>query len=500
MYLSRGLLAAVSLPAVLCSSFNPLHHSGGSSPYFDAPSQDGISIDTPAGCVVDQAAYILRHGSRYPEPGSFTGWQQLFAKFQNSTYTAKGPLAFIPSWVPPVDDIPHEPLFLSSTGALEAFALGVDLRKRYQLTKGGDNITIWSAGQQRVVDTSTYFARGYLSQGNYLTETSANRATIIALPDSVNFTFANSLTPSTGCPLYPTGDTGSATSTAFRASYQNTIAKRLNKFLDGLVLNATDIGVMQDLCGFQDEIDGDTRFCDVFEGEWYLPNAQRNNQWLDYEYALDLNYYYGSGPGNPFSATNGFPWVKAISDLFVLGPGKTVPGGNIIPPPLIMGFTHDNNLPPVISALGLWNTSSTRGVYPLSKKAPNPARKFRSSYLVAFRGYVALERLACATGHDASAPQSVHHVAGAPPPKVSTSSFVRVRVDRAPVAIPGCTSGPGSTCPLKQFTEYVDTTRAKAAGDFVQRCGLQGVKNATGVASFLTVLPSDSQEILVGLD
>ncbi|KAJ6531348.1 phosphoglycerate mutase-like protein [Mycena capillaripes] len=507
MYLAHILLVALSIPAVFCVLFDPLQHSGPASPYFDAPSQDGISSDTPIGCGVDQAAYILRHGSRYPEPGSFTGWQNLFVKFQNTSYTAKGPLAFIPSWVPPVDDIPHEPLFLSSTGALEAFSLGVDLRKRYKFTKGGENITIWyfvfvfvfwtslqwyiiprSAAQQRVLDTSTFFARGYLSQGNYLTTPSSNRGTIISLADSVNFTFANSLTPSTGCPAYATGDTGSASSNAFRATYQNKIATRLNKFLDGLTLNATDIGVMQDLCGFQAEVNADTRFCDVFE----------DSEWLDYEYAHDLNYYYGSGPGNPFSATVGFPWVKAVSDLFALGPGETTPGGNITPPALIMGFTHDNNLPPVISALGLWNTSRTPGVYPLSLTTPNPLHQFRASYVVAFRGYVALERLSCSVTHDT---EKTVHVAGAPPPtNVPTSKYVRVRADRAPIAIPGCTSGPGSTCPLAQFTTYIDTKRAEAAGDFVQRCGLKNVANATGEASFLTVAPPDIQEILVGLN
>lgn len=127
-----------------------------------------------------------------------------------------------------------------------------------------------SASQQRVSDTATFFTRGYLSQGNYLTAPSSNRGTIISLPDSVNFTFANSLTPSSGCPAYSTGDTGSASSNVFRATYQNAIAKRLNKFLDGLTLNATDIGVMQDLCGFQAEVDGDTRFCNVFEGAFDL--------------------------------------------------------------------------------------------------------------------------------------------------------------------------------------------------------------------------------------
>lgn len=332
--ISIVLLLSVFAGIVSGSAFDPLQHSGPASPYFDAPSQDGIPVSTPDGCQVDQAAYILRHGSRYPEPGSFTGWQALFAKFQNNTFTASGPLSFIKSWVPPIDDIPHEPLFLTSTGAGEAFSLGVQLRKKYGFTKGGDNMTVWSAGQQRCVDTATYFLRGYLSQGNYLDSPSNNRGHVIVLPDSVNFTFANSLTPSAACSSYSSGDKGGATSSAYRATYQNGIAMRLNKDLRGLTLNATDIGVMQDLCGFLDEVNGDTRFCPVFE----------ESEWLNYEYAHDLNYYYGSGPGNPFSATTGYPWVKAVTDIFKQGPTQTSSANTFQPPNLIMGFTVNTTL------------------------------------------------------------------------------------------------------------------------------------------------------------
>lgn len=46
-----------------------------------------------------------------------------------------------------------------------------------------------------------------------------------------------------------------------------------------------------------------------------------------------------SGPGNPFSATTGIPWVKAVTDLFAAGPGAAPNGGNLVPPPLVMGFS-----------------------------------------------------------------------------------------------------------------------------------------------------------------
>lgn len=61
--LVRLALCVVLAVGAVTSAFDPLQHSGAASPYFDAPSQDGIPSATPANCQVDQAAYILRHGS-----------------------------------------------------------------------------------------------------------------------------------------------------------------------------------------------------------------------------------------------------------------------------------------------------------------------------------------------------------------------------------------------------------------------------------------------------
>lgn len=147
--------------AINFTNFKPLEHTGPAAPYFDAPSRFNISNTPPMGCIVDQAAYIIRHGAsvhlplfslnnitnsknrRFPEPGSFVGWQDLFNKMQNATYNATGDLNFIPSWVPPVDDVPHEPLFLTDHGAADAFHLGMELRGRYNFTPGGGNLTVW---------------------------------------------------------------------------------------------------------------------------------------------------------------------------------------------------------------------------------------------------------------------------------------------------------------------------------------------------------------------
>jgi hypothetical protein len=38
------------------------------------PDVFGITSDIPDGCYVDQAAYVSRHGSRYPDTGAHNGW------------------------------------------------------------------------------------------------------------------------------------------------------------------------------------------------------------------------------------------------------------------------------------------------------------------------------------------------------------------------------------------------------------------------------------------
>lgn len=63
--------------------------------------------------------------------------------------------------------------------------------------------------------------------------------------------------------------------------------------------------------------------------------------------------------------------------------------------------------------------------------------------------------------------------------------------------VPGCTSGPGSSCPLASFSKYINGPRAAAAGDFVKVCGLQNVSNATGEVDFFTQVPSTNAQSTV---
>lgn len=44
------------------------------------PNVNNESNDTPDGCTVEQVAYVVRHGSRYPDTGAYNEWVALHTK------------------------------------------------------------------------------------------------------------------------------------------------------------------------------------------------------------------------------------------------------------------------------------------------------------------------------------------------------------------------------------------------------------------------------------
>ncbi|KAJ9259854.1 hypothetical protein DTO195F2_4731 [Paecilomyces variotii] len=100
-------------------AFDVLHHLGGNSPWFASPNVNNVSPQVPDGCTVDQAVYIVRHGSRYPDPSAYQQWLALYDKIQSSQYNASGALAFLPDWTPVLRHPDQELSQVSITGYKE---------------------------------------------------------------------------------------------------------------------------------------------------------------------------------------------------------------------------------------------------------------------------------------------------------------------------------------------------------------------------------------------
>ncbi|KAK2731179.1 hypothetical protein FQN55_004904 [Onygenales sp. PD_40] len=465
--------------AGIIRDFDPLEHLGANSPWFAGPNVNHISSDIPAGCTVDQAAYIVRHGSRYPDAGAYEQWTELHEKIQSARFRARGSLKFIPDWDPVLSHPEQQIAQLSVTGYKELYDMGTTLRHRYP-TFYTDNTPyfLWSNEFQRTIDSARLFARGYL--GPNATTYGTVHAVNSTSPDSVG----NSLATSDLCPNFADASGGDFAK-KWDSIYLPPITKRLNRLLVGnLTLTDEDTSKFMYLCGFETQITGQrSPWCDVFS----------EREVMQYEYRQDLRYYYGTGPGAGKNMTVMYPVLQAVVGLLEDGPGmaaaKTpcedgdVDGGNECTtplPPLIVAFTHDNQINELVSITGVFDE-----LEPLSPKRMGRNSIYSSSRVNPMRGTVAFERLNCSS---------------------STSSEpinIRIRLNDAVYPLPTCHSGPGHSCPLTKYAAYVrEKVRSEEVyGSFAAVCGLSesyGDGNGDGAATFFTDLTLGiSREIAV---
>ena len=118
---------------------------------------------------------------------------------------------------------------------------------------------------------------------------------------------------------------------------------------------------------------------------------------------------------------------------------------------------HDGDIMPMLAALDL---------FPLGFDLPIThrlePRSWRTSQIVPMGGRTVFEVLSCPMLSD-------NHIEVQP--ESQTGLFVRIIVNDGIVALPGCESGPGSSCPLAEFLAHVER-RGEEAGDFRKMCGL----------------------------
>ena len=104
----------------------------------------------------------------------------------------------------------------------------------------------------------------------------------------------------------------------------------------------------------------------------------------------------------------------------------------------------------------------------------NHRRAWRTSEILPFLGHVGIERLECSSAFVNSTEED-----NGAESLLDVGSFARVLVNGAPIPIPDCQDGPGDSCSLAGFTEYIQA-RAGLYGDFVGACGInETVTNRT---------------------
>ncbi|TKA81563.1 hypothetical protein B0A55_03011 [Friedmanniomyces simplex] len=423
------------------AQFNPLHHLGGNSPYFPGPNVFGISPDPPPGCTVDQAAFTSRHGSRYPDPSAYYQWTNLSAKIHAQSFsTNASEFDFLQSWQPVLRDPAPEISELSLGGYKELYDMGIDYRWNYpDFYKENTPYVLWANRYQdsvfRVVDSARLFARGYLGPNATVD------GSVYVLNNTDPRSIANSLAPSDLCANYD-DDSGGANATTWADIYVPPIVSRVNSLLSGLQFNSSDVTQFPVLCGFETQITGRrSPWCDTLTQQ----------EILQYEYAQDIRYWYGTGLGTQLEKNLMLPFLTALIQRFIDGPNatyNTTTSNTTTPPfhpnPLIATFTNDGQINQLAAAIGVFDAQ------PQLPATHIPAnRTYKSSHFVPMRGTIGFERLNC--GY-----QGLH---------------MRIKLDDQVYPVPACQQGPGRSCPLEQYRGIV-AGKSAAAGDFEVECGI----------------------------
>ncbi|KAH8682989.1 histidine phosphatase superfamily [Tricladium varicosporioides] len=362
------------------SASEPLKWLGANSPWFAGPDYNGESNDVPDGCTVEQVAYVVRHGSRYPDTGAYAEWTALQTKIQAANFTATGSMAFLKDWKPVLTNPSLQIAQESSTGYKEAYDLGYKLRTRYpKLYSYGSPFVSWANLYPRVVQTAQNFVRGFLGPS----------ASTLGQVITVNSTGSpqalfDSLSPSDMCPNFKDGNGGTA-ATNWSSIYLPPITARLNALITGnLTLATTDVSIFPYLCGFESQITGAlSPWCSVFTDE----------ELRQYEYAQDLRYYYGIGDGVDLPSKMMLPFLNSLMGVIADGPGQngTAKNGSaFVIPNILTTFVNDGQLTELVAATGVMSDQS-----PLDGTKIPGTWKYIASHFVSMRGTVAFERMSC---------------------------------------------------------------------------------------------------------
>lgn len=236
--------------------------------------------------------------------------------------------------------------------------------------------------------------------------------------------------------------------------------------------------------GFESQITGQlSPWCGVFT----------DDELQQYEYANDIRYYYGLGPGTDLEKKMMTPYLNAMVGLLEQGPGTTgtaADGRNFTLPGLLTTFLNDGQLAELVTASGVFDDEPV-----LSGREVNPNRLFVASHFVSMRGTIAFERLNCLAGNNATSQAALSRRHDSTNTNTNTAStnatYVRIKLNDAVYTLPSCRDGPGGSCLLSDYVRYVSDKYA-AEGDWIANCNVTAADAPSVVrgASFYTDLTS----------
>lgn len=439
-------------------SVNVLKFTGNAGPWSQRRGI-GLSLDPPEGCEIDQVIIYHRHGERWPDKIPAQEFKKAWDKIALRKGHFNGKLEFANYWVPytsPDDSyLALESLSGAYSGLHTGYYSGMNYRPRYGHLLDVEKTTpVFASGSERIVDTARRFIEGFFGYNT-------TSAALNIIPET-NDQGANSLTPHCQNSSIPrTNCKGDPKLPIFKQT-----AKTWNKRY-GTNLNADDILALLEGTAYELNVRGESPWVDAFSSE----------VWVAYEHYISSGFYCYDGPNSPSAVANGGNFINASRTLLLEGPENL---------PLSFNFAHDTNIAPAQAFLGLnaapnFNESRIQADsgYHLSDIMPQGGRlilerhtcrpvvdedeDLNNDYQDAYQNAFNLTFPLNSTYTNTSATNATN--TGATNSSTTNSTqikaddtkhFVRIIVNEAVVPIDDCQSGPGFSCPLQEFSDYVD--------------------------------------------
>ena len=330
------------------------------TPYY--PQQDASTYTpAPEGCTPVHIEYLARHGSREPTSSNVAQMQTLSKTLQaHSTYITNPDYAWMKTWVSPYQKA-QAGLLLIPTGANEHYYTAKRMLENYPSVVLATNYTpvdyfFQSTQVSRTGQSGSAFIyglfedRGDIGPGNFMPF----------------YIFANSTSTDLelrffdNCPNYISESLDNPASNTQAQLFINEtwlpiaieVSMQIGSY-PSWVIDQPTLSSMWTACTFDIVIGNTTsQFCSLF-----------NQTTVDiFNYALDLDYYYVRGPGNP---VNYQPATLLLYDMYTglncfvqCNSGTTCPsscGSYAITSKLRFG--HAETTMPFVSLLGLFNDS-----------------------------------------------------------------------------------------------------------------------------------------------
>jgi hypothetical protein len=315
------------------------------SSYF--PNPDGFGVlewPLPAGSNITMVQTLHRHGSRYPTSGNIV---QLFGqRIANATgkFNATGALSFLNKWT---YNLGAE--ILVPRGRQEMFDSGVLHYYQYgQLYNTSTKIVARTTTQDRMLKSAEYFMAGFFG----LEWTNNATLEVIIEQNGFNDTLAGYYQ----CPgsNNPPATTGNNATLAWEAIYLANATARFAALIPGYNWTLADTYAAQTLCPYEEVAYGYSAFCDLFTYD----------EWLGFEYSIDLNFAGNNMFQSPTGRAVGIGYVQeTLARLNNMTLTATNTNANIsldnntvtfpLNQSLYFDFSHDTNIAGILTAFGL---------------------------------------------------------------------------------------------------------------------------------------------------